>query len=515
MPDNTLILAQRFHALFGGLERAHGTYVNIDWDRARSDGKYKGDAVTKREPVTDQLWSQHLAGKTGIGIIPLRDDSMCVFGAIDIDVYADLDLGRIASVIHRMGLPLVPCRSKSGGLHLYAFAKEPVSAAEMQKRLQEIAARLGHGTAEIFPKQTRMGGDHDLGAWINTPYQNAAETNRYAVRPNGDAMTPEEFLSVADAAKQPAEWFAQSLPQAHDSLPDGPPCLQHLMELGFPPGTWNVGTFNLGVYCRKAHADNWKGHLVQLNAKNFPPDKWPESDLNDIVKSLSKKNYAYQCNGQLLTQHCDRNTCRKRKYGVGGSNALPALTSLSKLCTEPPVWFLEVEGHRLSLTTEELLNPLIFQIRCAEREVIVPVVSRAAWTEHLRPAMASVNRIPVADNGSDTDDGSAKGQFLELFERFCIGRAQGCQMEEILTGKPFTEGGRTYFRFFALVSYLNRMGFKDFKRNDVVAVLKGLGASNQQERVGGKVTRVWSVPAFTRGDVLLEVPSAINSPTHF
>lgn len=512
----TYTMATQFHALFAGCERAHGSYGELSLDQGRSDGKIKGRAVTKREPVTYQLWEQHLGGKYGIGIIPIRDDSTCVFGAIDVDVYADLDLGRVAATVARMQLPLIPCRSKSGGLHLYLFCKEPVAAARMQQKLQDIAARLGHGTAEIYPKQTTICVEkQDLGSWINAPFFDAAQTNRYAIKPNGDAMTAEEFLEAAEAAKQPGDWFARPLAQNMEALPDGPPCLQHLIEAGFPPGTWNSGMFNLGVYTRKAHPDDWKGHLVQLNAKNFPPDKWPVSDLDGIIKSLSKKDYHYQCDKHPLIQHCDRSTCRQRKFGVGGSNALPVLSSLTKLLTNPPIWFLEVEGHRLELTTAELLNPLAFQEVCANHNVIVPVVGRGTWTEYLRPCMNAVNEIPVADDGLDGDDSSAKGHFLELLEQFCVGRAQGHCIDNILTGKPFTENGRTYFRFFALIAYLTRMGFKDFRRNDVVAVLKAQGATNRQERIGGTVTRVWSIPAFVREDKALDLPPGFDTRDSF
>ena len=514
MPDN---LAQKFHALFAGMERAHGAYSNIALDHGRTDGKRKGDAVTKREPVTDALWQQHLDGTSyGIGIIPIRDDSTCVFGAIDVDVYADLDISRVAATVVKQGLPLIVCRSKSGGCHLYAFSRCPVPAADMQARLQEIAARLGFGTAEVFPKQARMGGDRDLGSWINAPYHNAAETNRYAVKPSGDAMTAEEFLAAAEAAKQPGDWFAQPLARNTDApgVPDGPPCLQHLMALGFPPGTWNLGVFNLGVYCRKARPDDWEQHLAQLNAINFPPDKWPVSDLKPVIKSLQRKDYGYQCKDSTLAQYCDRNTCKRRKHGIGGENSLPVLTSLSKLCTDPPTWYLDIDGHRLELSTEELLNPLAFQTKCCNHSIVVRVVGRAQWTEHIRPYVVKANEIPVADDGVNTDDGSARGQFLELFERFCVGRAQGHQMEEVLIGKPFTEGGRTYFRLFGLLSHLNRIGFK-FKDNAVVAQLKALGANNQQERIGGKPTRVWSVPAFTRDDTPLDVVPMTRNPEGF
>jgi hypothetical protein len=333
-------------------------------------------------------------------------------GAIDIDVYSDIDHSRIASAIARAKLPLIVCRSKSGGAHIYLFCKEAVPAAGIQRKLQEVAGRLGFGNSEIYPKQTTVRADRqDLGSWINAPYQDAANTKRYALQADGDPLTAEEFLAAAEAAKASAEWIAEPLPLAAGALPDGPPCLQALMEQGFPPGTWNAGMFNLGVYCRKSQPDNWQAHLIQLNARNFPADKWPVSDLDGIMKSLKKKSYSYQCTSNPLAQHCDRATCRTRKFGVGGgANSLPVLSSLTKLCTDPPIWFLEVEGHRLELTTDQMLNRLAFQVVCADHSVIVPVVGRAAWTEHLRAAMATVNEVPVADDDeSGLDDSSPKG----------------------------------------------------------------------------------------------------------
>jgi hypothetical protein len=492
-------LAHRFHILFRGCERAHGFYGAITPDRARADGKFVGKPVTKREPVTDELWEAHLKGEYGLGIIPIRDDGTTSWGAIDIDVYEGLDHGGLASQIAKQELPLIPCRSKSGGAHLLLFCTEPVPGKTMQDRLKDIAASIGYATAEIYPKQCTMGGDRDLGSWINACYFDHDKTNRYAVLANGDALNAEEFLVLAESIKQSPAWFAKPLQRPPDPLPDGPPCLNHLMALGFPPGTWNPGMFNLGVYCRKAHPDNWKEHLVELNARTFPIDKWPVSDLDGIKKSLSKKDYRYQCDKPPLLQHCERAACKRRKYGVSGANSLPDLHSLSKLCTDPPIWFLELDGHRLEFSTAQLLNPLAFQEVCANASVIVPVVGRAAWTEHLRPFVARANEIPVSEDGAG-DDFSATGHFLELLERFLSGRAQGDSMEDVLFGKYYTTGGRTYFRTFALQTYLARMGFRDLKRNELVSVLRAHGGINRQDRIGGKPTRVWSIPEFYRGD---------------
>jgi hypothetical protein len=73
-------------------------------------------------------------------------------------------------------------------------------------------------------------------------------------------------------------------------------------------------------------------------------------------------------------------------------------------------------------------------------------------------------------------------------------------MEEIVSGKPYTSEGRTCFRSFGLQSFLARMGFKDFRRNEVSSALKSLGGINRQERIGGVPIRFWDIPEFPRGD---------------
>jgi len=189
----TIELAARFHALFAGLERSHGVFWHLD--KEREDGKLTSSRQpeTILEPVTDALWMEHLAGRNGLGIVPIREDSTCKFGAIDIDVYDGLDHAAIAGVLVERNMPLIPCRSKSGGCHIYLFTKEPVSAESMRTKLSEIAALLGHGGSEIFPVQAKLA-EKDFGSWLNVPYYNVAETTRYAVRPDGESLSAEQFL---------------------------------------------------------------------------------------------------------------------------------------------------------------------------------------------------------------------------------------------------------------------------------------------------------------------------------
>ena len=146
-------MENRFSSLFAGLERAHGTYEIKD---SRADGKLTGKAITVRENVTLQHWKDHLAGVKGLGIIPINDNSKVKFGAIDVDEYAELDLKELSKKLEDLKLPLIPCRSKSGGVHLYLFCKEWVSAQLVKTKLEELSAALGFGGCEVFPKQIQI-----------------------------------------------------------------------------------------------------------------------------------------------------------------------------------------------------------------------------------------------------------------------------------------------------------------------------------------------------------------------
>jgi hypothetical protein len=102
-------ILRRFCCLFEGLKRAHGTYRE---DHIGSTGKMGGKAITVHAEVTPQTYADHLSGKTGLGIVPIRDDNHCMFGAIDIDIYNNgISHVALERQCKELKLPLVICRS--------------------------------------------------------------------------------------------------------------------------------------------------------------------------------------------------------------------------------------------------------------------------------------------------------------------------------------------------------------------------------------------------------------------
>jgi hypothetical protein len=169
---------ESFKEIFKGLERAHGvTKVG----QSNGDGtKVQGKSFIKREPVTDELWLKHLQGTESLGIIPINDNNQCRWGCIDIDSYAGFDHKKLVNKISSLDLPLIVCRSKSGGAHVFLFTSNYVSAKLMQSKLTQIKAVLGYSGSEVFPKQTELKSEDDTGNFLNLPYFNGDDSTRYA-----------------------------------------------------------------------------------------------------------------------------------------------------------------------------------------------------------------------------------------------------------------------------------------------------------------------------------------------
>ena len=139
-------IAQKLHEIFHGSSRAHGSFKV---ESASLGQKTQGKAKTiKTAGASLKHWQDHVAGVEGLGVIPIDEENSVKWGAIDIDVYS-LDLEKLVAKIEEFKLPLVVCRSKSGGAHVFCFLREKVPAADMQDKLREIAAGLGYGGVEI------------------------------------------------------------------------------------------------------------------------------------------------------------------------------------------------------------------------------------------------------------------------------------------------------------------------------------------------------------------------------
>jgi hypothetical protein len=167
--QNASSIAERLCTLFAGNEHRHiknfGPPV-FDNDK----NKWELTVRTNEGPATLALWGQHLnsrgTDKFILSVIPLLDDGTCWFACIDVDQY-DVNHVDICHHIKNLKLPLLPVVSKSQGLHLFVFFKEPVKAELIIPALRIWASRLGLKKFEIFPTSS---GEDRLTRAVSMPY---------------------------------------------------------------------------------------------------------------------------------------------------------------------------------------------------------------------------------------------------------------------------------------------------------------------------------------------------------
>ena len=175
----------KFIEIFTGLDRAYGQTQSREKNES---GKLEGRSWLVKEPITRDKWINHLEGKEpSLGIIPIDDNNQCKWGAIDIDTYDGFDYKKLIKQIVEKKLPLVVCKSKSGGAHVFLFVSEPALAKQMQIKLKEIAVFLGYGDCEIFPKQIELN-SKGTGNFLNLPYNHPEFPTRYAFDDEGNAL---------------------------------------------------------------------------------------------------------------------------------------------------------------------------------------------------------------------------------------------------------------------------------------------------------------------------------------
>lgn len=467
MTDSELL-----HALFEGSDLAYGSTEVTG--KVNASGKREARCVVIRKPPGTIQWDAHLMGAVGLGIFPIRSDNSVRFGAIDVDIYQGLDLAKMNTRIQEHKIPMILCRSKSGGPHLFMFFKEPVPAKIVVEKLDAIAGFMGFGKSEIFPKQTTISGN-DVGNFINMPYYGGVNFMRYAFDAEGKAIsTIAGFSAYCDSrAMTKAETEAYTAPIESGALPDGPPCLNRIIATGRGEMR-NIVLSNIAVYCKKAFPDTWETELDRYNQKF--PEPLGSKEVEAIKKSYQKKDYRYQCSVDPLKSFCNSTACRKCKFGVGRQDLMPAQRSLTKINTSPPVWYLDVihtgkdgkdEPKRMCLTTEELQNPRLFQRKCMDTiQEMPPLLKPEDWQPKIALLMEHCNVIDLPEELSPA------GQFKELVQEFIFNRASAEGWEDLLRGLPHRNNLGYHFRPKDLWKFITNQRFVLLKQNEMLAILR-------------------------------------------
>jgi hypothetical protein len=504
--------------LFSGLERAFGQYFVPPGTKADERGKVEGRAETwSKRPLELNDWEDHLAGKRGLGIVPITDASECRFGAIDIDKYP-LDPIGIHEKCREHRIPLILCRSKSGGIHCYVFFGEAVPASLLRRKLMEWATLIGHPGVEVFPKQDAMS-DVAIGNWINMPFYGGDTSLRYAYGEDGKAITMKEFLDHAERSKVDERWlqeWTKTKPKAEAPRPrftdeddwfEAPPCFETVLrENGgkIPGGCRNTCAFNFGIYLKKRYGNSVFPERVREYNDKYCEPPLKTDQIRSMNVSLGRRDYGYQCDKPPLEGACNRELCETRRYGVLAVNGKAAAEieygRLTMIHSDPPRFRLPVNGTVVEIV--DLNSQKEFGRALLRAKVVFPGMRPAAFRDFIQKLLDECEEIHP--------DETARliGLVRSYLREFCSTYRRAVHlMEDLHSGKPYRgEDGRTYFMWEAFVEHLNIRRFTLPLSQLTTMLIVDFGATWREEKIRGVKTVVWSVPSYPEATEPFTVP---------
>ena len=261
------------------------------------------------------------------------------------------------------------------------------------------------------------------------------------------------------------------------------------------------------------YPDSWELVLERWNQKYCKP-ALPASEIVTIVNQHKKKEYGYLCKEEPMCSHCDVAACREAKYGVGKNDTMPTISGLTIQKSEPRLFFMDVDGKRLELSTEQIQIPLQFQRACIEQlDMMPPIMKSADWQIYINTLLQDATILEVPK------ELTVRGQFEELLETYCTSRIRARSPQEMMLGKPWTENDMTLFTLRGLMDFLSNRGFKDLKRPQIQQRLKDLNGGvecnsfykfKDEDTGQWKNIRVWHVPQFDNNEIELPKKEALD-----
>jgi hypothetical protein len=445
-----------FASLFSGATTYYYEQHLEELDRSNTE-KQKVTARCVSRELTDNVVNAHLEGTYGLGVSPIDEESKSLFGVIDIDVYG-VDFSKLVHSIYEFGLPLVPVRSKSGGLHLYLFCKKKVKAKAMKDALESLSEVLGlnslYGTkCELFPKQERLNpGQH--GNSITLPYfaGDTSDPLTYAYKDDMTPMSLGEFLTYATknrVALSDIESGISELPYS-----DAPPCVQriHLLYPMKEGSGRNNSLFTAAVYFKKKYESDFATYVRDFN--NSFEDPLDDDEIVTIISSVAANEYNYRCSAEPCKTLCSKKTCSIRKYGFGTAKGYFTGLDYGKMYrikSAKPYYLWELrpsgsEGPFIPVRFDDeaqLMDQRFFSKMCMRYlNMATNRVDEKEWTRLLNDALSSIQEQSVAF-ATDTSD---LGRLQTAFKRFLTQRRTNVNSPIMINlGTVYNANNRLYF----------------------------------------------------------------------
>ncbi len=462
---------KRFTQLFRGKTN---TYVRNELPKEKPEAGQKAKTkITNNEGKVDEdLLASHLEGKFGVGICPVNAEGKCWFGVLDIDYYKSR-IKRVLYFIREYQLPLLPFRSKSGGLHVYLMLTKAVSAKTMRETLNQINyyfsldAIYGKNKVEIFPKQDKAEG---FGSSVTLPYFNAEEPYTYLLDLDGNPVAFADALNYI----QNHLTTIDNVQEALEKLPynDAPPCIQRALlseEVGGEDTGRNNFLFSYAVYAKKKYNNGFEDYVREVNEKFECPLE--DSVVEQTCESVRNNEYLYKCKDIPCNSFCNKTDCRKREYGLGkdkGHFMDVDFGQLYRYKTAEPyyIWKLRLQGQEqwkdvIFKDEGYLLDQRNFAKMCVRYLNKAPYhVSDNDWCNTLNSVLPNIIDVEVKQESDTSGTSMLKNAFIEYLSNKQSRRDCPFQINVGLCVRQQVNGVMKY--------YFTHKGFTDYLRNQKI-----------------------------------------------
>ena len=505
-----------FIKYFTGLKRNYG-FCNVQNGYKDEFGKIKFDhkdyGWAKKE-ISNKDYEEHLSGKKSIGINPCDDEGKAIFGAIDIDPknYTNFKLEKYLKIIDEKNLPVVPVKSKSGGLHLYVFAKEKIKASEIREFLEKLLFIFGlPSKTEIYPKQTSLDssdGKRPSGNFINLPYYN--KKDRVAVKPDGEEIDFETFIKVVNLNSQSSDQLKElgttlinrELKNQSPEFEDGPPCLGlicgDIEKTGIKlPDERDRFLYNYMVFAKRKYPDQWEDKVLQKAREYIKYDNiWGDDKVKSKIKAWKGETAGYTCNEDPISNKCIKNTCLRRKFGVGKqlNASWPEIISVTKMDYRPhPKFFLYVKqpsGKIKSIhakVVEQIIEQRRLRALIAEHTNIVPPPIKAKDFQDI------VSDLWSQLNVETPDPESQPAGILFRHLRDYLNDVRTTTLNGFKSGSVFVDSEKAYFLFHKFYEELKRNEWRMDENETKTMVIDVFKAEKVQKKINKSAVRCISV----------------------
>lgn len=491
--------ASRFLDIFDCQRENYYTFV--EEGKRERDSKTEGKYDRYEETVTVDVIEKHLNGIISVGLIPTRRDGTCSWGVIDVDgaIYHK-DPVPVLKKIREKGYPLVPYRSKTSGLHLYLHIKGSVSAAEMRKKIHALAADLGFGgtLADKFPNEDAItkdkNGKYKVGKCVNMPYQGTTKgyCTRYCLTDDGKAISIDDFFNHVEKFRITPKQFDDLTIQTENKEQNGPepewneypPCTQAFISNKVGEGQRNNALFNLAVLAHLKNPDQLKTELYERNKTCMNPPVERDSELDAIVAQIKDKDYFYQCETPIAKQFCNKEACRKRKYGIGPNQYIPTVDSFFKHNTNPPYYVLTMEGNQIQLLGKQIVQQQLLREELFDQaDIVWQTLNKRDWNMFLVSLKAMQKEVEDMKPGDDE-----KEDFNYYTRMFIQETEPGDDISQLQAGYIFKDDEFVYFNLHTFKDFLNKKKGKK-SNQEVIRYLKN-GGSISTTKLN---QRVWQI----------------------